>query len=78
MKKIAIAAMAAVVAVSLSACGGKTSKDGSGKKDSSSGAAGTPAGNTPGIVVVDPNEGRPAADHTAAVESSEAEADAKR
>lgn len=77
MKKIAIAAMAAVVAVSLAACGGKESKDGSGKKDSSSGAAGAPVGNTPGIVIVDPNEGAPAADNTAAAENSDSEAEDK-
>ena len=74
MKKIAIAAMAAVVAVSLAACGGKENKDG--KKESNSAAA-TPAGNTPGIVIVDPNEGNPAADNTAAAENSDSEAEDK-
>lgn len=67
MKKIAIAAMAAVVAVSLAACGGKENKDG--KKESNSAAA-TPAGNTPGIVVVDPNEGKPAVSADTSADSS--------
>ena len=67
MKKIAIAAMAVVVAVSLAACGGKENKDG--KKESNSAAA-TPAGNTPGIVVVDPNEGKPAVSADTSADSS--------
>ena len=67
MKKIAIAAMAAVVAVSLAACGGKENKDG--KKESNSAAA-TPACNTPGIVVVDPNEGKPAVSADTSADSS--------
>ena len=76
MKKIAIAALAAVMAVGLAACGGKESKDGSGKKDSNSGGA-APSGNTPGIVVIDPNEGSPAADGPVAADNSEAGADDK-
>ena len=67
MKKIAIAATAVVVAVSLAACGGKENKDG--KKESNSAAA-TPAGNTPGIVVVDPNEGKPAVSADTSADSS--------
>lgn len=67
MKKIAIAAMAVVVAVSLAACGGKENKDG--KKESNFAAA-TPAGNTPGIVVVDPNEGKPAVSADTSADSS--------
>jgi hypothetical protein len=59
--------MAVVVAVSLAACGGKENKDG--KKESNSAAA-TPAGNTPGIVVVDPNEGKPAVSADTSADSS--------
>lgn len=69
MKKIAIAALAAVVAFGLTACGGEK-KNEQGKADAPS-ATEKPAGNTPGIVVVDPNEDKPAASDTSAAESSQ-------
>ena len=64
MKKIAIAALAAVMALGLTACGGKNKDSADKTADSASAETGAPSGDTPGIVVIDPNEGKTAVNDT--------------
>lgn len=64
MKKIAIAALAAVMALGLTACGDKNKDSADKTADSASAETGAPSGDTPGIVVIDPNEGKTAVNDT--------------